>query len=214
MGRLGTRFLLILLHSVAIFSTCGSAQSDMRQLLVIKGGVDQVYGNFMTAANGEPAAKVEIWPLVPSEMLDFAPQEGLEKNDIQLAEDGALKIVKQLKSQLNIMMLGWLAPAKFGQTVLNFPIRDTIEQLIVMTPRGMLELTMPLGFSHEGATREQTEVYNVWRNSSPLAKGTILTIMVKGVPEGRQRLWSVIAATALVLIVCSIVLVLRGRRVS
>jgi hypothetical protein len=203
--RFSAWFVLIL-----FFSTEGFAQN--RELLVIKGGIDRVYGNYMTAVNGESGKTIEVWPLMPLETQDFVPQDGLDKQDLHLGDDGRVKIVKTLTGSMQVMMLGWLAPARYGEATLTIPIKQTVNQLMIMTPRGMMDIAVPANFVSENAMQEAGESYSVWKNTEPLVAGSQVTITVNGVPEGRMRLWGLAAMTAAAMLAVAAGAVVLARR--
>lgn len=185
-----------------------------RQLIVLKPGVDVIFGTWVAAVinKSKTPQHVRLSALIPRETNDVQPVEGLTNGDWKLDETG-LWVEKEFPEGVNVISFVFRTAAKFGVSQLNFKAGAVVSELLVMTPTGMLDITAP-NLVITGTDTHDAQGYTVRTLQQPIASGEALVLEVEGVPEGRARLWFVGAAFGLLMLGGAAVLAWRTRNKS
>ncbi len=160
-----------------------------RELLVVKSGLDQVFGTSVVAVIYRGKDPIEFsFPLnLPRETVDFQASEGLEAKDILLTPEGIV-VKKVFSPGVQVVSVSFALPANNGSSRLTLVPQRDLPELILMTPRGLLEVTSPHMVS-QGFDKQDNQVYQVYGNSTPLVKGQPTVLELKDIPQGRSNLW-------------------------
>lgn len=208
------------LISLAILDVCAFkpcwAQSALapKQLFIVKPGIDKLHGTWVSAVinkGGKPES-IRVPVLLPRETQDFQPVEGVIPSDVRLEQDGVY-VEKQFAPGVSILSFSFVVPASSGNSVLTLQTRDAIDELSVMTPRGMLLIRSDQLLS-SGTDIQDLQTYDIWVSKSALQSGDTLSVDIRGVPEGRNRLWILGAAFGLTLGCAAFGLTWRAHRLS
>lgn len=185
-----------------------------RQLIVLKPGVDEVFGTWVAAVinKSKTPQHVRLSAFIPRETKDVQPVEGLTNGDWTLDETG-LWVEKEFPEGVNVISFVFRASAKFGVSQLNFKAGSSVSELLVMTPTGMLDITSS-DLVVTGSDTHDGQGYTVRTLQHPMASGEALTLKVEGIPEGRARLWFVGAAFGVLMLGGAAVLAWRTRNKS
>jgi hypothetical protein len=171
-----------------------------KQLMVIKPGVDLIYGTWVAAVMNKTQIPqhARVAALLPREMLDLQPMEGVTKEDMKMDASG-LWIEKDFAPGVNVISFVFSAAAKFGGGTLNFKPRGDVREFMIMTPTGMLTISGQ-GVVSAGTDVQDSQGYTVLTLNHPVVAGEDIRLEVEGVPEGRTRLWFVGAAFGLLML--------------
>ncbi len=186
------KFLVALLFLLG-FEVSSFSQTALtpRHLLILRSGIDAVYGSYIFAAeNSQNApAVITVKLLLPKEMNDFFPQEGLTSDDLRLADGGGLILSKEVPPGVTVMGIGFRVPAHFGDGVMTFVPEAGVVNLTVLWPKDSgLDIASPLlKAAPEGASPDPR--YGALVNGSDLKPGETFALTVQGAGEGRTRFW-------------------------
>jgi hypothetical protein len=150
--------------------------------------------------------------LLPQESIDFRPLEGVDDKDLRLESDGVF-VEKSFPPGVNVISFAFLAPASRGALDLNFKVKSDLGELSVMTPRGLLTVHGE-SLILAGSDIQDFQTFSIWVSKAPLKAGDEIKVSVEGIPEGRQRLWSLGAVFGLLLVGGSGFLAWRSNRTS
>ena len=184
----------------AVLATVAMAKTELtpRHLIILRPGLEVLYGSYVFAAKNDGAApeRFEWSVMLPKEADDFAPQEGLEPESVSLVAKDAgagrgVKIHKDIAPGVQVMGLGFRAPAIGGYGTLTLTPFAEVPSLTILIPRSTGLTVTADGFVAADPTAELNDpTYMAWTNQAPLAAGQAVAITVRGVPEGRGRLWA------------------------
>lgn len=198
--------MISILRSLTILTLCLTAESVLwaqtsaapsaerpvlapRELIVMKPGVDRVWGTWITAVIHKGAAPEEFsfYVNIPRESVDFQPGEGLVAKDLKIESDG-IKIQKAFAPGVNVVSILFAVPAQYGLGTLTLSPRREIPEMTMMTPKGLLTLK-GAGLVAQEDDRQDGQRYEVLATSAPLSMGKEYVLNISGVPEGRSRIW-------------------------
>ena len=201
--------LTVFIASVAALAQEGVAP---RQLLVLKPGSDKLWGTWVGAYinKGQVPVHVAVPVLLPREASDFQGGEGVEGKDLKISDVG-LTVEKDVPPGVNVLSVVFAVPARYGIGQITLKPRMDLQDLSVMVPRGILDVSVPEFRMVEGDVQDG-ERYNILSSSAPIASGHEFVISAKGVPEGRLRLWILGAGISVILLLAAVLLVWRSRR--
>lgn len=192
------------------------AQSALapKQLFIVKPGIDKLHGTWVSAVinKGSKPESIKVPVLLPRETQDFQPVEGVVPTDVRLEQDGVY-VEKQFAPGVSILSFSFVMPASSGNSLLTLQTREAIDELSVMTPRGML-LIRSDQLVLSGTDIQDLQTYDIWVSKSALQSGDTLKVEIRGIPEGRKRLWILGAAFGLTLGCAAFGLTWRAHRLS
>ncbi len=182
-----------------------------KQLLVLKPGLDVVHGTWVVAImnKGQAPAKFRTPVLMPLEARDFQPIEGVTADEVKFENDG-LWVEKEFPVGVNVVSFAFIVPSSLGGSLLSLKPRADTGELMIMTPKGMLDVSGK-GFVESGTDVEEMQRYAVLSSNHLIVAGEKLSLRVSGVPEGRGRLWLVGSVFGLLLVLIAGVLAWRSR---
>ena len=175
-----------------------------RELIVMKPGVDRVWGTWITAVihKGSAPEEISFYVDIPRESVDFQAGEGLEAKDLKIESDG-IKVQKTFAPGVNVVSILFAVPAHYGVGSLTLVPRRDVPEMTLMTPKGMLTLKAS-GLVAQEDDRQDGQRYDVLATSAPLGAGKEFVLNISGVPEGRSRLWILGGALGGLLLLSSI----------
>lgn len=160
-----------------------------RELVILKAGADQLWGTWVVAVmnRGTSAKEFSFQANLPREVVDFQPGEGLTAKDLNLKDEG-LFVEKAFAPGVNVVSLTFSVPAQGGKASLTLvPVRS-LPELILMSPSGLLEVhSEQMKFME--TNNQDGQRYDVHTLKQPVEAGTSVVFQLKGIPEGRSRLW-------------------------
>ena len=182
-----------------------------KQLLVLKPGLDVVHGTWVVAImnKGQAPAKFRTPVLMPLEARDFQPIEGVTADEVKFENDG-LWVEKEFPVGVNVVSFAFIVPSSLGGSLLSLKPRADTGELMIMTPKGMLDVSGK-GFVESGTDVEEMQRYAVLSSNHLIVAGEELSLRVDGIPEGRGRLWLVGSVFGLLLVLIAGVLAWRSR---
>jgi hypothetical protein len=204
----------MLLAGVAPYEASAQVTVAPKQLLVLKPGLDVVHGTWVVAImnKGQAPAKFRTPVLMPLEARDFQPIEGATAEDVKLADDG-LWVEKEFAIGVNVVSFAFVVPSSLGGISLSLKPRADTGELMIMTPKGMLDVT-GRDFVESGTDVQEMQRYSVLSSKRLIVAGEELSLRVDGVPEGRGRLWVVGGVFGFLLVMIAGVLAWRSRPLS
>lgn len=170
-----------------------------KQLIIVKPGLDRLNGTWVAAVinRSQKNETFRVPVLLPKEAIDFRPVEGVDDKELRLEADGVF-VEKSFQPGVNVISFAFVAPALRGALDLNFQVKSDLGELSVMTPKGLLSVHGQ-NLILAGSDIQDFQTFNIWISKSPLKAGDEIKVTVEGVPEGRQRLWSLGAVFGLLL---------------
>lgn len=182
-----------------------------RQLLVLKPGLDEVYGTWVAAVNNKSKTPqhVRVSALIPRETVEVQPLEGVANGEWKLDEAG-LWVEKDFGEGVNVISFSFRTAARYGASTLNFKVGSPIAELLLMTPSGMMTIA-GRDLVVTGSDMQGSQSYTVMTVQREIMAGDAVAFEIDGVPEGRGRLWIVGAAFGILMFVAAAVMVRRTR---
>lgn len=174
-------------------SLLAGVTASRRHVLIIWGGTDHVYGQYLfTVQNDEEkSVHAELPVMLAKEKKDWFPQEGVLPKDVKLGEGGAADIVitQEFKPGDTFIVFNFSAPANFGKSELTFVAPYDIEDLLIMTPAGPEALAISSeDMEFQANQKFAGKPYDMLQTTEIMAEQE-LRIQVAGVAEGRSRFW-------------------------
>lgn len=207
------RKLLILL-SFAFFAPSSFAEIYVtsKHLVILRTGIDTVWGSYVFAVNNKDAApsslKVNI--MMPAQMTDFYPQEGVTKEEVMLTDSG-LMVEKEFAPGVNVVSIGFRVPSKFGRAEVSFKPQMDIDSFTLLVPRDSGTQIQSDGLVVGNDEERPDPQYQPYVSKNILKTGETFTINVAGVPEGRLTLWISGAITGACMLIFGLLLAIRTR---
>ncbi len=191
-----------------------------RQMMVIREGLDAVYGQIMFVVRNNAAVPLpfKFRVLMPKETSDFSPREGLEPGDVVLADAPSsqegfrgLVVEKVFPPGVHMMTIGYKVDGSFGSATLTLSHPEGVQDLNLLSLKeGRVSLESS-GLVKNSKPEEADPLYDALQLKSPLEPGQVLTIQVTGIPEGRTRLWWMGGLLGGILLASASILTLRTR---
>jgi hypothetical protein len=203
--------LVIGMALIANAHAFSQALVSTRHLMILRPGIDAVYGTYMFAVNnaGESDANLNMRLMLPKETVDFSPVEGLLPKDMTLG-DGGIFINKDFPKGNQVLNIGFKVDGSFGASEFllnpNMPIASFT--ILIDKDSGLVISTPDLKSNPHGGPDHK---YIAYENTAPLQEGQLLTINVQGIPEGRGLLWIFGAVTIFIILLGAALLTLRTR---
>jgi hypothetical protein len=170
-----------------------TAEVAGRQLVILKQGLNQLWGSLVLAVmndTGAPA-RVKAHVMLPEQTTDWQPQEGVEPSDIQLApQGGGLLIEREFPAGTTLVSIGFVVPAKLGRATMTLRPGGEVQELSVLVPRGKLQVISDQ-LSPGREERVPGENFEAWLSNGEITAGQEIRVEVTGIPEGRARFWFV-----------------------
>lgn len=183
-----------------------------KHLVILRSGIDTVWGSYVFAVNNKDLTpsplKVNI--MMPSQMSDFYPQEGVSKDEVQLTDSG-LMVDKDFAPGINVISIGFKVQSKFGKADVTFKPQMDIDSFTLLLPRDggvKIQSSELVAGDEEGRPDPQ---YIPFVSKGILKTGDAFTISVSGIPEGRLRLWITGGITGGLLLLAGLFLAFRTR---
>ena len=206
--------ILLLLMSFAVFAPSSFAEIYVtsKHLVILRTGIDTVWGSYVFAVNNKDAApsplKVNI--MMPAQMTDFYPQEGVTKEEVHLSDSG-LMVEKEFAPGVNVVSIGFRVPSKFGRAEVSFKPQMDIDSFTLLVPRDSGTQIQSEGLVVGNDEERPDPQYQPYVSKSTLKTGETFTINVAGVPEGRLTLWIGGGITGACILIFGLFLALRTR---
>jgi hypothetical protein len=205
-------FVLLFVVASLNFSLSNQAQAEVntgtRHMFLLRAGMGQIIGTYYFAVNvtGEKPETLKFRLLLPKEVVDFAPAEGLETKDIALGQDGGIYVDKEFNPGFNLIGVYFNAksPDSYGQLTLDFPA-DVVELRVISQSEG-LEITSP-GFEKVSLNgNEEVNFKSGIASKDVIKSGTKVVLSYTGLPEDRSWFWILGSITAGLIIGLSLLL--------
>jgi hypothetical protein len=128
-------FLILSLLFASSFAYSSQISIADRHMLMIQPGLEKVVGSYMFGVKNNTSEPKEFSfeLLLPKETLDFGPQDGLNKEDLALSENGKVVVKKIFPVGLSILSVGFLAEVGSEEGVLNFQVPYSLKELSFIT---------------------------------------------------------------------------------
>jgi hypothetical protein len=162
-----------------------------KHLLILRPGVDAVFGVYVFAVQNEDASpqKFRTAALLPKETIDFVPQEGATADEVSISGEDVV-VEKTFPSGTTLVSIAFKTEAQYGTARLNFKPALDINSLAVLVPiDGSLTATSDVLGAELGDSARPDPQYKTLPARAPIPTGSRFTIEVTGLPEGRSRLW-------------------------
>lgn len=192
-----------------------------RQMMILREGLDAVYGQIMFVARNNASVPLpgKFRVLLPKETSDFSPREGLEPGEVALAspQDSpsttvetqgfqGLLVDKVFAPGVSMMSIGFKVDAKLGSAELNLSHPQGVRELnILLLKEGPLKAQSD-SLIKDLRTDVEDPQYDYYELKKPLEPGEVLTLKVSEVPEGRIRYWWMGGITAGILVLAALFL--------
>lgn len=157
-----------------------------RHAIMLRGGVDQVWGHYVFTLQNDGKAPAEIMTpvMLPAGAVDVTPQEGISPEEVVVGADGKVALRKTVPPGTHLLSFGFVVPAKTGVAPVEFVAPYAIPEMQVLTQR-----SGSLVVSGDRLSVSRPGIWSLDVGPGGLAEGEKMLFQVAGVPEGRQRLW-------------------------
>lgn len=217
MISLGTRILSFLSWMALGLVIAGGARAEVntgtRHMFLLRAGMGEIIGTYYFAVNvtQEKPEALKFRLLLPKEVADFAPAEGLEAKDISLGPDGGIYVDKEFNPGFNLIGVYFIAksPNTNGQLTLDFPA-DVLELRVISQSVG-LELTSPNFEKISLNGNEEVNFKSGIASKDVIKSGSQVILSYSGLPEGRSWFWILGSVTAGLLTGLSVLLFYKTR---
>lgn len=185
------RACLIFLLGVLATPVWAAVTVTPRHLIILRPGLDSIYGSYIFAVHNdsEKSERLKTRVMLPKEMSDFVPQEGLEANEIALGSDGGVNIEKDIPKGVHVLGVGFKVDGRYGKTKLSLTPEGEIRSLTILVPRDTSVDLIASGLKAATGADADDPQYRAFVNADPLPAGAAFVVEVAGLPEGRARLW-------------------------
>lgn len=205
---------LLLLLSFVVFAPSSFAEIYVtsKHLIILRTGIDTVWGSYVFAVNNKNAtpSSLKVNIMMPSQMTDFYPQEGVTKDEVLLTDSG-LMVEKEFAPGVNVVSIGFRVPSKFGRAEVSFKPQMDIDSFTLLVARGSGTEIQSDGLVIGNDEERPDPQYQPYVSKSVLKTGETFTINVSGVPEGRLTLWISGGITGGCILIFGLLLALRTR---
>lgn len=184
-----------------------------KHLIILRQGLDSIWGSYVFAVQNtdEQPAHLKTKIMLPKEVEDFAPQEGVTAEQVRLAPEGGVEVEKDFEKGVGIVSIGWKARAAFGHATLTIKPTTDVNNFTILVPRdsGMAVGSRLMAPGELGGSKDPQ--FEALQNTEPLKAGTEYVFEISGLPEGRTRLWIVGAGVGASLLLLAGLLAFRTR---
>lgn len=187
----GIGWSLLLACIFCLQSAQAAVNLSGRHIYVFFPGLDAVWGSYLFLVNnpGTEAERFTFPVLLPTETIDFQGQDNLNPDELKLGPDGGLTIDKVFAPGDSMISIGFKLPADQGVAKATVKPAYDFESLgffvwqDTMAVEGDgLSLDVRKGVSFSG---KNYDTYTLMKG----VKDQSYKIQIRGIPEGRGRLW-------------------------
>ncbi len=183
-----------------------------RHMYLLKAAIGQVVGTYFFAVNNEGTTpeRMKFQLMLPKEMIDFAPAEGIDPKNISLGPEGGVLLDQEFKPGFNLVGVYFIVPSpgSDGHFTLNFP--NDIQELRIMSQSDGLGISSD-GFKPFDASSDDPSMKSGIASTELIKSGSQITVNFSGVPEGRSWFWITGCVTAGFLIGIAILMFYRTK---
>lgn len=213
MKRLLNLFLFstLLLDAATAFA---DVRVSARHLIILREGLDSIWGSYVFAVvnDGQSPAAFKTGVVLPKETADWAPQEGIEPENVKLADGGGgLVVEKEFPPGTHVITIGFKVPASLGRAEMTLRPLTTIEELTVLKPRASKISIEASWLKPVDASNSPDPEYDALLADGALEAGSEKVIALVGLPEGRARYWFLGGGVAFLLLVGATILAIKTR---
>jgi hypothetical protein len=196
----------------AMFAGAASAEVVLspKHIYMMTPSVEQVYGSYVFFAEAAADEKAAIEVMLPKEQMDFGPQEGLTKEEMTLSPERGLVVDRTFAAGSNLMVVGFVAPAKGGEAILTLEPHKGVKVIEVMAPVGAMKMETA-GWESLGAMEFVGRQFDTWRLTLSGDMTESISFVMSGVTTGRTTYWQIGLVAAVVLAAAAVWLAFRTR---
>ncbi len=210
------KIVLFLIAATAALTTTAQAEVVLgeRHIVIIRPGVNSVWGNYLFGVRnlGATPEAFEARVMLPEEMVDFQPQEGVKPNEIKLDDDGKLLVSKTFPPGLTLISIAFKVDGSFGKATMTFKPAKELSEFTLMTKDP--EIGIESAFLSQGQspmTQAHSSAYRAFTNDNPIKAGQAVVVTIDQLARGRSSLWLAGSAFAAVLAVLAAFLAIRTK---
>lgn len=157
-----------------------------RHMIMIQPGVDQVIGSYMFGVKN-PSTKPQTFSFelfLPKETLDFGPQDGLKKEDLQLNSEGKVIVSKEFAPGLNILSVGFMAKVDPSEQSISFNSSYDLQELSFLTNDPAVSLKAD-GLEEGVPSMLTGNRFKGIISNKVIQSGKKVVVSILGLPKGR-----------------------------
>jgi len=197
-----------------VATIAGNASAEVvlspKHIYMITPSVEQVYGSYVFFAEASADEKAALEVMLPREQMDFGPQEGLTKEELSLSPERGLVVDRTFAAGSNLMVVGFVAPAKGGEAQLTLEPHKGVKVIEVMAPVGALKMKTS-GWESLGAVEFVGREFDTWRYTFSEDMKEKISFTMTGVTKGRSAYWQIALLAAVILAAAAVWLAFRTR---
>lgn len=191
------RILFISICCLFVFSTKAYPKAELsdRHIILVSGGLGGVIGRYYFAVNvaspSQEAApeRMRVKLLLPKEVSDFAPAEGVKPEDIKLGEDGGIYVEKDFNPGFNLVGVFFEIKAKGSSVEMTLTPSNPLSELRVISQTKEINFVSSDFSAIPQAELEGDQVFSGIRNNQPLEPGKVYMVTIQGLAQGRAWFW-------------------------
>lgn len=208
------KILKSLLLLTLFFSTLSQgATLAGRHVYIIHPGMDSVWGSYMLVVEREAeegaTESAQFQLMLPTETEDWSPQQGIEKDSVQLKPDGGLLVDAVFEKPQTLVVTGFKVAGNSGRVPFTIKVPFEMEDFAVMAIEGQIKIVSD-DMKYVGAKDFSGRKYDTWSMEN-VAQGKVIQFTVEGIPEGRRNYYILAGLFGLILIGGVTVLALRSK---
>ena len=208
MRTLNTLPLLLLFIS----TVAQGAQLAGRHVYIIHPGMDTVWGSYMLVVEreGEGATEsAQFQLMLPTETEDWSPQQGIEKDSVQLKPDGGLMVDAVFEKPQTLVVTGFKVVGNSGRVPFTIKVPFEMDDFAVMAIEGQIKIVSN-DMKYTGAKDFSGRKYDTWSVEN-VPEGKVIQFTAEGIPEGRRNYYILAGLFSLILLLSVTVLAIRSK---
>ena len=182
-----------------------------RHMLIIRSGIDKLFVNYVSVIEkGDTPLQQKVFefPLLKN-VLDFNPQEGLDKKDLTVNAKNFLEAPIRLDMDQKVVSLVYIVPAQNGVGVIEFALPYAIKELRVLIESSLKNESPDSIEKVSLGEGDFPKTYTPYFYKKLLLAQDQIVLSVSSVPTGRSRLYLMGGITAVLLALCSVVFTMK-----
>lgn len=185
-----------------------------RHVFMLHPGQDAVWGTYMFGVknDGDSPANFKHSVSLPADIIDFQPQEGLQKDELKVDTNGSFYFEKEFPTGLTLIAIGFKLSSHFGSLQLNFQPSYDIEDFSVLTKKGGLVLHPDSNIMQKAESAKMAnDKYDSLKSVAMLKAGSDVQISISNIPQGRGQYWLIGSVFAGLIVLLSVMMTVKTR---
>ena len=163
-----------------------------RHMVLMQATMSDVWCSYFVGVQNDTGEEAYFESPLPvaRDALEMQAQEGLQDSDIRIRDDGQLMVAKKFRPGLSLISVGYRIPATSGgATPLRFKFPYEVHDFAFASSAGAGLTLHAENFTSRLPHMLPSEQYRGVSNTQTIAKDSLVTVWVSGIPAGRAAFW-------------------------